>query len=120
MMSYGDRKDDNERLRKIRIENTDTYDQALMEIKHLVNEMRAASKEHWIPYRLAMAAHITNLKQAGPELLGYSEEQVDDDIRNALRGGKYRRLTKDASFEEDRKKKSSKPKPKRKVKCKCK
>jgi hypothetical protein len=108
-------------LRNIRVYNTDVYDQGLMEIRYLKKKMLQTPIERREPYRLAIQSIINWLAISAFEALGYPKEQVEKDVHEALGDNKkYRRLTKDANFEEDRKKKSSKPKPKRKVKCKCK
>jgi hypothetical protein len=112
---------------KKRLRDTDNYDQALAELKQLVNEKSKAPANAKRAYDIAIEKLITEIN-----IMGYQEyfpqATVSQDIENALQGGKYREFVREKVSEdivEIRKKKSSKPKPKRKVKkavkkCKCK
>ncbi len=112
----------------IKLHHMDLYDQALLDLKKLVNERNAAPQNRQRPYSMAIDSLISEIYE-----IAYGEDiprsVSKQDVELALQGGKYRKLYRDPSsdiIEIDRKKKSSKAKPKRKVvkkvtkKCKCK
>jgi len=111
----------------MRVHDIDLYDQALLDLKKLVNERNAAPKNRQRPYAIAIDKSINEIYELAQGDIPTSA--IKRDISMALQGGKYRKLYQDPTsdvIELDRKKKSSKAKPKRKVvkkvtkKCKCK
>jgi hypothetical protein len=110
------------------IKDIDDYDQALMELKHLVNERKKFPKNAEA-YDIAIKKLILGIHEFYEEGT-LPQKSVERDIDEALKGGRYRILVKNTKEYPDiidfRKKKISKPKPKRKIvkkvikKCKCK
>jgi hypothetical protein len=114
------------------IQDIDDYDQALMELKRLVNERKKFPK-NYEAYDIAIKKLILGINEFYEEG-DLPQQAVERDIDEALKGGKYRILVKNTKEYPDiidlRKKRISKPKPKRKPvkkvvkkvvkKCKCK
>jgi len=102
------------------IKDVDDYDQALMELKHLVNERKSSQNAE--AYDIAIKKLILGIHDFYIEG-DLPQKDVERDIDEALKGGRYRILVKNTKEYPDiidfRKKKISKPKPKRKV-CRCK
>lgn len=123
------KRDDDDEETMIRVHHMDLYDQGLLDLKQLVNEKNEAPENRKRPYSIAIENLILELAEMAHGE-GIPKAAFKQDIEEALKGGKYRKLYQDPTIDDviniDRKKKSSKAKPKRKVtkkvvkKCKCK
>jgi hypothetical protein len=111
----------------IRLHEYDMYDQALQNLKHLVNERRKIEPDKRAAYDIAIGQAQYDLHERMHDEI--PKMAIDQDIKL----GKYRNLYHDPTDDSDndviqlRKKKSSKPKTKSKTKskrvvkkCKCK
>lgn len=98
------------------IRNLDEYDQALMELKNLVNEKKKFPKNSK-SYDIAIEKLISGINEWYEEG-DLPRDIVERDINTALKGGKYRILVKNTKEYPDieiRRKKFVKSKSKRKV-----
>jgi len=120
-----------EEKKMIRLNDTDLYDQGLLEIKRLVNEKNSAPVTRHAIYNKAINKIIDGLAEIAADM-NYPPDLYHQELTSALQGGKYRKIYYDPTNDDEndiidieRKKKSSKPKPKRKQvrkvikKCKC-
>jgi hypothetical protein len=115
---------------RIHLHHMNLYDQGLFDLKQLVNEKAKHSGRNHKAYDMAIKSTIDGLYELVEDSL--PAKMVDQDIEEALKGGKYRKIyyNPEDDSENDiiqiRGKKIVKAKPKRKPvkkvvkKCKCK